>query len=83
MFAMVALRGGLRCHMGECAIQGVFTGVTRSPPGGEGEGLRPSTHQWLAARGGSAVGIAPGRLAAAGGNRGVREGEASPHPSTA
>jgi len=29
------------------------------------------------------MGVAPGRLAAAGGNRGVRGGEASPHPSTA
>jgi len=34
------------------------------------------------ARGGRAVGVAPGRLAAAGGNRGAG-GEASPHPSTA
>ena len=47
------------------------------------EGLRPSTNQWLAARGGSAVGIAPGRLAAGGGKRGMRGGEASLHPSTA
>jgi len=37
----------------------------------------------LSARGRRAVGVAPGRLAAAGGNRGMRGGEASPHPSTA
>ena len=56
----------------------MITGLTRSPSGGEG-----ATNQLLPARGGRAVGVAPGRLAAAGGNRGVRGGEASPHPSTA
>jgi len=44
------------------------------------EGRRPSTNRLLPARGGRAVGVAPGRLAAAGGNRGMRGGEASPHP---
>ena len=58
--------------------QFMITGLTRSPSGGEG-----ATNQLLPARGGRAVGVAPGRLAAAGGHRGMRGGCASPHPSTA
>ena len=42
--------------------QFMITGLTRSPSGGEG-----ATNQLLPARGGRAVGVAPGRLAAAGG----------------
>jgi len=47
------------------------------------EGRRPSTNRLVPARGGRVVGVAPGRLAAAGGNRGMRGGFASPHTSTA
>ena len=47
------------------------------------EGLRPSANRLLPARGGRAVGVAPGHLAAAGGDRGMQGGFASPHPSTA
>jgi len=47
------------------------------------EDLRPSTNRLWSARGERAVGVAPGRLAAAGGKRGMRGGEASPHTSTA
>ena len=57
----------------------IFTlGGTRSPSGGEW-----SPRRLLPARGGGAVGVAPGRLAAAGGKRGMRGGEASPHSSIA
>jgi len=47
------------------------------------EGRRSSTNRLLPAGGGRAVGVSPDRLAAAGGNRGMRGGETSPHPSTA
>ena len=53
------------------------------PSGREGWRAYGSTNRLVPARGGRAVGVAPGRLAAAGGNRGMRGGEASPHPSTA
>ncbi len=56
----------------------MITGLTRSPSGGEG-----ATNQLLPARGGRAVGVAPGRLAAAGCQWVMRGGEAPPHPSTA
>jgi len=46
------------------------------------EGRKPSTNRLSPARGGRTVGVAPGRLAAAGRNRGMRGDEASPHPST-
>ena len=49
---------------------------------GEVEGLRPSSSPLLPARGGRAVGISPGCLAAAGGKGGMRGGDASPRPST-
>ena len=44
------------------------------------EGRRSSTNRLLPAGGGRAVGVAPGRLAAAGGKRGMRGGFASPPP---
>jgi len=47
------------------------------------EGRRTSTNRLFPVRGGKTVGVAPGALAAAGGNRDMRGGEASPHPSTA
>gem|GEM_PF-3076871 len=72
------LGGGLWRRMRLC--DRTYAGAFRR---GGVEGRRPSTNQLLAARGGRAVEVAPGRRAAAGGNRGMRGGEASPHPSTA